>query len=67
MFDPKKTLISTGALAQLTKTSKSFWEKKRSAGEGPKYIKIGRNVLYRMSDAEDWLDAHEVNPGGLEK
>lgn len=28
----------------------------------PKWIKIGRKVLYRSSDVRDWLDRHAVQP-----
>lgn len=31
---------------------------------GPKYLKIGSKVRYRMSDVEAWLESREVVPGG---
>lgn len=30
----------------------NYW---RYMGQGPKFIKIGRNVRYRVSDVEAWL------------
>ncbi len=63
-FDPKTTLIDTCAVARITKTSKSYWEKLRSRCEGPKYIKRKRLVLYRLSDVVDWLELHSITPAG---
>lgn len=62
-----KPLIDTCAIARLTKTSKSYWEKLRCRGEGPKYIKRGHLVLYWLSDVELWLEAHLVTPAGDQK
>lgn len=63
--DSKKSLIDTCALARLTRTSKSYWEKLRSRGEGPRFYKFGRNVLYRLSDLEAYLESHSVNPAEM--
>ena len=63
-FESKKTLLDTTAVARFTKTSKSFWEKLRCRGEGPRYIKRGRLVLYWLSDLEIWLEKHSVTPAG---
>jgi predicted DNA-binding transcriptional regulator AlpA len=64
LIDSENTLIDTCAIARLTKTSKSYWEKLRCRGEGPKYIKRGRLVLYRLSDVERWFEMHSVTPKG---
>ena len=29
----------------------------RAEGRGPRYIKSGKQILYRVSDLEAWLDA----------
>lgn len=34
----------------------------RYLGKGPKYIKIGRRVVYRPADLDAWLEAHTVTP-----
>lgn len=39
--------ITTGALAN-----------NRSAGKGPRYVKLGKKVFYRRSDIEAWIDAN---------
>ena len=35
--------------------SKRTWERKRQEGNGPRFITVGRRVLYRQSDIEEWL------------
>ena len=67
LINSEKTLIDTCAIARLTKTSKSYWEKLRCRGEGPIYIKRGRLVLYRLSDIETWLKMYSVVPAGDDK
>jgi hypothetical protein len=32
----------------------------RYLGRGPKFIKVGRKVLYRWSDVADWLDRNTI-------
>jgi DNA-binding transcriptional MerR regulator len=32
----------------------------RSQGRGPKFVKAGRRVLYRLADLEAYLDANRV-------
>lgn len=41
----------------------------RWSGHGPRHVKVGSRVRYRLSDLADWLDAHtrsstsEARPG----
>ncbi|WP_370645824.1 helix-turn-helix transcriptional regulator [Corynebacterium sp. ACRQP] len=30
----------------------------RSDGTGPKYLKVGSKVLYRVRDLENWIDSY---------
>lgn len=53
--------LDVNDLERLTKISKSTWDKKRLTGDGPRFIKIGRAVRYRLSDVEAWLAAHAVS------
>ncbi len=53
------TYMLTSELAELTHTAAQTWRKKRWKGDGPPFIKIGNRVLYRRSDVEAWLAAHE--------
>jgi predicted DNA-binding transcriptional regulator AlpA len=34
----------------------------RSQGRGPKYCRLGRRIVYRVSDVSAYLDAHVVDP-----
>jgi predicted DNA-binding transcriptional regulator AlpA len=34
----------------------------RSHRKGPKYIKIGGRIVYRVADLEKFLDEHTINP-----
>jgi hypothetical protein len=36
----------------------------RYYGKGPRFVKIGKHVRYRVSDLNAWLDANTVQPGG---
>ena len=36
----------------------SFWfERARWSGTGPKFVKLGRKVVYRGSDLLEWMDS----------
>jgi predicted DNA-binding transcriptional regulator AlpA len=39
--------------------SKSNLDKLRVAGGGPRYIKIGKRVLYDQTDLDRWIDEHK--------
>ena len=34
----------------------------RSHREGPAYIKLGRRVVYKVSDLEEYLNRHRIDP-----
>jgi len=52
-------IINTEQAALLLCTPKNTLVKWRSTGENAiPYIKIGRNVRYRVSDLRAWLEAH---------
>jgi excisionase family DNA binding protein len=52
-------IINTEQAAQLLCTPKNTLIKWRSTGENEiPYIKIGRNVRYRVSDLKSWIEAH---------
>lgn len=55
-----KIYFSTEELAEYLGVSKSTIIAYRTEGNGPKYLKIGRLVRYRISDVEDWI-AEENN------
>ena len=52
---PHEHYEDTSELARRTKTSESYWNKMRVAGDGPPYVKVGRLVRYRPSVVDAWL------------
>jgi predicted DNA-binding transcriptional regulator AlpA len=47
--------INTGEAAAHVGIASSTLVKLRMIGEGPSYIKIGRRVVYDLSDVDEWL------------
>lgn len=52
--------LSTAELANLTKTSRSFWDKARVRGDGPPYTRFGAHPRYRRADVEAWVIARTI-------
>lgn len=48
--------IRTPELAEMTSTSKRYWEKLRLAGGGPRYCRFGGIVAYDIDDVLAWLE-----------
>jgi excisionase family DNA binding protein len=48
-------LLSQQEAADYCGLSPRTLERARVTGEGPPYAKLGRRVLYRRSDLEDWI------------
>ncbi|WP_170447344.1 helix-turn-helix transcriptional regulator [Ruegeria arenilitoris] len=57
-------LLTTKEVANLTGFSTSYFEKGRVYGYGPKFLRIRGKVLYRLSEIDSWLTAHECTPQG---
>lgn len=47
--------LNTHQLAERTGIAASTWTKRRTSGDGPRYIKAGRRVFYRWPDVEAWF------------
>ena len=54
---PASTLLDTAGAARYLGLSKGLLNNWRTAGEGPKWFKVGAAVRYRVSDIEEWLQA----------
>lgn len=50
------TLLDSEQLAALLGVHKATPAQWRHQGVGPRYIYVGRQVRYRLSDVEAWLD-----------
>jgi predicted DNA-binding transcriptional regulator AlpA len=55
-------LMSEREVAQMLNCSAKTLRNDRSMGRGPKWVKIGRLVRYRIEDVLAYIDA---NPGGI--
>ena len=51
-------LIDTPATAAKVGLQKNTLEIWRTKGIGPRFVKVGRRVMYRVSDIEAYLDAN---------
>jgi predicted DNA-binding transcriptional regulator AlpA len=51
-------LINVPQAAEYLGISASTLSKRRVFGGGPKYLKLGRRVVYDTRDLDAWLDAH---------
>jgi predicted DNA-binding transcriptional regulator AlpA len=51
--------IDTPTAAKYVKLSASTLEKLRVFGGGPRYLKLGRRVVYSADALEEWLRARE--------
>jgi len=62
---PDNTEFSDDVIAVVLSYSKSQLDKLRTHGTGPRFIKLGQNVLYRKSDVVAWRNATgiEANNG----
>jgi predicted DNA-binding transcriptional regulator AlpA len=52
-------IVNTKVAAAIADMSPRTLERKRVSGTGPKFLKLGKSVRYRISDIEDWLIANE--------
>ena len=53
---PMPRLLTQKDLAAYIGKSTAWCERARWAGEGPRYIKLGRNVRYRADDVVAWIE-----------
>jgi predicted DNA-binding transcriptional regulator AlpA len=55
-------LIDTVEVSRLTgfpRETLVYW---RRTGDGPRWAKIGRRVVYRPEDVRSWIDSHYPDP-----
>jgi predicted DNA-binding transcriptional regulator AlpA len=56
--DRLMTVVETAAYLRV---SKSYLDKARLSGDGPRFIKIGRKIVYRVIDVDDWLQQRQFH------
>jgi Helix-turn-helix domain len=50
--------LDTIGAARYLGLSKTYLDKLRCFGGGPRFAKVGRRVIYRTSDLDVWLEKH---------
>jgi len=53
---PRLTVTEAAAYIPMPKRT---LEKLRTAGGGPRFIKLGKRVLYDVVDLDAWMEAHK--------
>ena len=53
------SLLNATEAAQHLRLSKSTLAKLRLYGTGPEFTKLGRRVVYRLIDLEEWVSANK--------
>ncbi|ORB40942.1 helix-turn-helix transcriptional regulator [Mycobacterium persicum] len=61
-FDNPDALFTPRHVAEHRHVTENALTQERLAGNGPRYVKLGRRVYYRASDLKEWLDTHTVEP-----
>jgi len=65
---PTDTVLDVKAAAKGLGLSKPHLDRLRITGGGPKFVKLGRRVVYRIAEVPDWLMAwlkpQQVERGG---
>ena len=56
MPDSPLALLTPEEAAHVLTSKARTLERWRSTGTGPRYIKVGRRVAYRLSDLEVWIE-----------
>jgi hypothetical protein len=54
--DPTRGYFDTKSIARETGLSTGYFENLRVYGGGPRFLKVGRRVLYSWEDVQNWLD-----------
>lgn len=57
-------LMNTAELGQRLSKSPAALANWRYLGLGPKFVKVGKAVRYRVSDVEEWLDQNTHQQSG---
>lgn len=61
--DIPRLSVKPSTAAEMLGLSRGTLANWRAEGRGPHYIKLGKDVLYRVSDLEAWLDAQPTIGG----
>ena len=51
--------LTTKEAAAYVPCAKGTLDNLRTAGGGPRFVKLGRKILYDVRDLDDWIEAHK--------
>lgn len=54
-------IVDTAGAAKILKVGQATLERWRCDGGGPRFMKFGRTVRYRICDLEDWAEQRLVS------
>lgn len=54
--------LNTQAASNMLGLHHNALSKMRCEGKGPRYLKLGRRVVYELKDIEAWLEKQKVDP-----
>ena len=60
-MDPNNELLTTAEVAVITRAPVSTVRYWRHLGTGPRSFRLGRRVVYRRQEVEQWLREHEMS------
>jgi predicted DNA-binding transcriptional regulator AlpA len=52
---PVRRYLSSSEAANYLNVSQSMLAKRRLSGDGPRYSKLGKRVLYEIADLDAWI------------
>lgn len=55
--DSQPIWVDDRYLAAYTPISRVCWQRWRQVGEGPKYYRVSRRILYKLSEVTAWLES----------
>lgn len=55
--------VNTRGAAAYVGFTEQWMRSMRTDGTGPRYLKVGRAVRYRVADLDAWMEAHLVGGG----
>ena len=58
----QERLVDTRRAATMLSKHPAVLADWRHQGRGPKYLKFGRSIRYRVGDIHDWIADHTVEP-----
>ena len=56
-------LLTRQEVEEVFAISKRYLETSGTQKNGPRFVRVGRSIRYRMQDIIDWIDANTEQPG----